>query len=142
MDLAITQSTQNAEDMSWLGSAHGVEMGETIELDAAAFQTDFAALGYIPSGVVLAKRTADQIAVPYNPSGDDGSEHAVGHLLTSQPLRKTSGPIMGALFSRGRVRTVNLPADSGFDAAVKTQLPLIQYDGETVDVTPAPESGG
>lgn len=50
-----TQSFQG-HDMSWLGSAFGVDMGLPIELDLALFDfvTDFPN-GFLPPGIVLAK---------------------------------------------------------------------------------------
>jgi hypothetical protein len=67
VDLKTRTTTYVNEDMTWLGSAHGTETGDTITLDLSLFTaaTHFPN-GYIPSGMTLGKVTASGAYGPYN----------------------------------------------------------------------------
>lgn len=68
MDVSVQTHETLGNAMSWLGSAHAVDTGEPVELDLALF--DIASVftdGFIPSGVVLARRTSDGAYGAYDP---------------------------------------------------------------------------
>lgn len=133
MDLKIRESTWKNENHSWLGSAHGTDMGETIELDLSTF--DFAAvftLGFLPSGVAIAKITASGKYGKYDNTLANGRETGVGHLLHSVAVKadNTTGIAIGALFHHGTVVEANLPTGHGVDAAFKVDVAgRIRYRG-------------
>lgn len=88
--------------------------------------------GYIPSGLVLGKISASGLYGPYDNGAGDGRETAAGLLFSSlraidtatgNPLAKVGG----ALFVHGFVNEAKLPAQSGLDAAAKTDLKLINW---------------
>lgn len=130
----VTQTFTASEDQSWLGSAHGTNAADPITLNAASFVSAFPT-GIIPSGVVLGKITATGRYAPYIDGNSDGTQTAVGHLLTTVDL--TNGGLLpasanwanasAALFSHGQVVEAKLPTGHGLDAAGKVDLKLIQY---------------
>lgn len=73
-------------------------------------------------GVTIATTTAGAS------TGTGGSESPVGHLFNSTPIRSGQTTDVGApLFEHGFVRISKLPANSGYDAYVKTALTAITY---------------
>jgi hypothetical protein len=71
--------------MSWLGSAHGVDNGDPIELDLALFDLVTAfPNGFLPAGLVLAKRASDNVFGHYDPG-------TVAHESVSFAVDGTSG---------------------------------------------------
>lgn len=70
MDLTARRESFGAEDLSWLGSAHGTEAQETITLDGSAFAAAFPD-GVVPSGTVLAKIAATELYAPYAGTTDE-----------------------------------------------------------------------
>lgn len=71
MDLEVRKRSFSQSDHSWLGSAHALDTARTIEIDKALFDvtetTGEFPNGYIPGGVVLAKRTSDGKWGHYDP---------------------------------------------------------------------------
>lgn len=131
MDLRIrTETFSPDEDLSWLGSAHGVATGDPITLDGSAFLATFAD-GIVPSGVVLGRITATGLYAPYSNAAADGTEVARGHLLTTKDLggttAGTAGDVAGSLYWHGEVVEAKLPTGHGLDAAAKADLPQVRY---------------
>ena len=119
-----TTGTWQAEDRSWLGSAHGTEATRSITLDTSAFTggTHYPN-GYIPSGTVLGRITATGLYGPYSDGASDGRQVAAGLLFSSvKPGSTSTVDVGGALMEHGFVVEANLPTDSGVDAAAKTDL--------------------
>lgn len=112
-----------AENHSWLGSAHGTQECDSITLDHTAFA---AFDGLVPSGTVLAKNVAGTKYVPFVTAAGDSTGTAVGHLFTTTVV-PTDSDTTGALFWHGEVVIAQLPANSGYDASVKADLPQIRY---------------
>lgn len=70
MDLKARKETFGAEDLTWLGSAHGTEATDTITLDGALTGATFTD-GEVPSGIVLAKVTSSGKYAPYGGSSNE-----------------------------------------------------------------------
>jgi len=111
MDLSITRQTLSSGDQSWLGSAHGTDMGRTITLDTSSFTagTHYPA-GHIRSGTPLGKITATGLYGPYDNAANDGREVLAGLLFTDvTPGNPTTVDVQGVLFEHGRVVEARLP---------------------------------
>ena len=130
----LVQDTETfqAEDQTWMASAHGSTTARPITLDISVFTL---ALhypdGFLTSGIVLGEITATGIYGPYESDAVDGRETAVGLLFTSVPTDAVTDPL-GALLWEGAIREDRLPVDSsggdttvnhgGIDAAGRTDL--------------------
>jgi hypothetical protein len=117
-----------AEDRSWLGSAHGTTATRSITLDTSKFDPeDHYPDGFIKSGTVLGRVTADGDYGPYAPAATDGREVAAGFLFNSITLLShgagTPAATVGApLLETGIIREDRLPTNHGLDAAARTDL--------------------
>lgn len=120
-----TQDYLPAENQEWLGSAHGTQECESVTLDHTAFLAVFPD-GLVPSGVVLARNVAGTKVVPFATGAADATGTAVGHLFTTTVV-PADADTTGANYWHGRVITAKLPANSGYDATVKADLPSIRY---------------
>lgn len=97
---------------SWLGSRHAVAEAHPGTLDAAAFAgADGVDGGVVPSGYPVA--LVDDVLVPFDAEGDDGSEVLHGFSLYDRDINDGDEPT--AVVWHGRVRVANLPVD--FDPA-------------------------
>lgn len=121
MDLSVKSEAWGGDDQSWLGAAHGQDMGRSVTLDTSAFTagTHYPD-GYVRSGTPLGRITASGLYAPYNAAGVDGTETLAGFLLT--PVKMTAGgaDVGGSLFEHGRVVESNLPIT--IDAAGKADV--------------------
>lgn len=121
-----TYPAASPEKLDWLGSKHGFDATESITLSTALFSTNFASLGYVPSGVALGQITATGATKgfygPYDNTATDGRQTLVGHLATSQILTDAGTTIGAALMTHGKVREANLPTNHGVDAAGKVDV--------------------
>ena len=96
------------EDMTWLGSAHGLRNARTVTVDTTAFSAQ-AKNGVIPSGTPVT--IAKGVATPYAGSGKFS-----GFILTDQPVVGTND--FGVpLIDHGRVRVAKLPVSFTAPAA-------------------------
>ncbi len=123
MDLTIKTETFGGDDQSWLGSAHGNDMGRSITLATSAFTSGtHYPNGFFMSGIPLAKYTSGGNAGkwgPYTPGATDGTQTFVGHLLAAVPAPRVAGSdVQGALMDHGRVVEAKLPI--AIDSAAKT----------------------
>jgi len=129
--LSITTTVfKPSENQSWLGSAHGTDNADPITLDGDSFLTTFTD-GVIPSGVVLGKVTATSKYRQYSNAASDGTQTAVGMLLTTVDLGGVTSAVVedvtAALYWHGEVIEANLPTNHGLDSAGKTDLALIRF---------------
>jgi hypothetical protein len=68
MDLRLTTDSWTVEDRSWLGSRDGTAFTQTVTLYVPAFTANtHYPLGYIPSGIILAKITSGSGVGLYGP---------------------------------------------------------------------------
>lgn len=93
-----------SEDLTWLGSKHGVDAARTITLDGAAF-ADLTVTGHIPSGIAVTEGPTEGHYVPAT-SPDD----VAGFLLTQQKFDE--GRIVAPLLDHGRVIASKAPEQS------------------------------
>jgi hypothetical protein len=122
MDLSIKSETLAAADQSWLGSAHGTDMGRSITLDTSAFTlgTHYPD-GFFRSGIPLGRITATGLYGPYDNGAADGREVLAGFLLDAPQAPATNTiDVQGVLFDHGRVVESKLPI--AVDAAGKTDV--------------------
>lgn len=145
MNLGQTRETIGAVgDQSWLGSAHGTDIAESVTLDGARFTTDTQEgrwpEGEVPSGVVVARDATSGLVVPYDETYDsdpnttgaqpNGAENAIGHLLEGVRIDATDpqNP-SAALYWHGEVIVANLPTGHGLNASAAAELNQIRYVG-------------
>lgn len=116
--------TYHQEDQRWLKGGILYAPADEGLLDISAFTagTHYPD-GFIPSGLFVGRITATGLLGPYAPAATDGTQTAVGALLTSAPVRDGStGDIAVAVAVRCDVITNYLPANSGLDAAAQADL--------------------
>lgn len=126
----ITTVFKASENQSWLGSAHGTDNAQSITLDGDSFLAAFTD-GVIPSGVVLGKVTSGGKYRRYDNAATDGTQTALGILLTTVDLGGVTSAVVedvsAALLWHGEVIEANLPAGHGLDAAGKVELSQIRF---------------
>lgn len=124
MDISVRTVSNQVEDRSWLGSAHGTDATQTITLDVSTFTAGtHYPHGFIPSGVVLGKISATGKYGPYDNDANDGRGVAVGHLFSSKTVPADTTTDIGApILLHGQVRESLLPSGAGLDANAKTDL--------------------
>jgi hypothetical protein len=138
-DISVGSLSFQVERRSWLLSPHGTDPGTTLSgtLDISAFDaTQHRPNGYIPSGTVLGVITATGLLAPMLAANSDGSQTAVGILLSSvkvpnlADLTKDAGC---AYMVHGFVDAAKLPFTSADTAggfittAGRTSLKLIHF---------------
>lgn len=123
MNLAQTTETWGNEDLSWLGSAHGLEMSDSVTLDrdtmTAAWLTD----GVVPAGAIVRRNNASG---RYRPFADAGADGPTG-ILIGPVMTGAAGNPVGAVIRHGQVIIAKLPATSGYVAGVNAELPLVDF---------------
>jgi len=130
-DISVRRSVQYSENRSWLLGPHGTDPGSNpnVTLDVALFEGLYPN-GFIPSGIVLAKR-ADGVCGPYDPAAEDELGTAYGHLFSSLQVRSGTTRIAGAAVVHGFVHADRLPVESGkgaLDASARADLSGIHYE--------------
>lgn len=124
------------EDLRWVapGGQEQLRDADSITIDFALFNiAGQFTNGLIPSGVVLAKKTATGFYGPYTPGAADGTQNALGHLRASIPVPAgiTTGKSGAALAWHGEVIESLLPVASGqpggLDATAKAALTRFRY---------------
>jgi hypothetical protein len=104
-DWGVRSQSFGADSKEWLGSAFGVDMGRPGELDLSLF--DLAGTftnGFIPSGVVLARRTSDGLLGRYQGGTTEQNE--------TQQIAITGTPTGGTFALTFRGQTVNVAFDA------------------------------
>jgi hypothetical protein len=131
MDLSVRSTQYQVEDHSWLGSAHGTTATDTITLDLTAFTANtHYPNGYIPSGIVLAKRTTDSLYQPY-----------AGAAAEVQTATITGAPAGGTFTLTYAGQTTAAIAYNATAAAVQTALEGLS-NVSPGDVTVTGSAGG
>lgn len=122
MDIAPVTTSYALDDLSWLGSQHGIEAGESITLLVSSFTSGtHYPDGFLKSGLPLGKITASGKYGPYDDAASDGRQTLVGHLYGGVPVATGGGANLGgALLTHGKVREANLPL--AVDAAGKADV--------------------
>lgn len=132
--LGVTRSEFQAENRSWLRGPHGTEPGANpnVTLIVSLFDADdHYPNGYIPSGIVLGKVTANGTYGPYDPAATDGREEAAGLLFGSLSVIPGIDRLGGATVRHGFVDPAKLPIQSGtgaLDADARAALSLIDFE--------------
>lgn len=98
-----SETLYGGSDDRWLDSAEGLDTGDTVTLDAAAFPgvTD----GVVRSGYPLA--VVGDFAVAYDPASTTGAQNLAGFLAA--PRNISNGNAVAPLLDRGRIRVAYLP---------------------------------
>ena len=121
MNIAQTTETWGNEDLSWLGSAHGTTMTDSVTIDRALMTAGWLTDGVVPAGAILRRVAATGRWAPWA-GGDD-----IAGILVSPVMVGASGNPQGAVMRHGQVIIAKLPATSGYAAGVPATLPLIQF---------------
>lgn len=123
MNLAQTTETWGNEDLSWLGSAHGLEMADSVTLDRTAMTAAWLTDGVVPAGAIVRRVNATGRYVPWADAAADGpSGILIGPVMTG-----AAGNPVGAVIRHGQVIIAKLPATSGYAAGVPAELPLVDF---------------
>lgn len=132
VNIAWRSEAHAGENQSWLGSAHGTNECDSIQLDADKFLAAFPS-GVVPSGVALGRVTATGLYVPYTDleTHGVGSGVAQGLLFTSANLKGTTAAaaqdVWAALYWHGSVLEANLPVGHGLDANGRADMKHIRF---------------
>jgi hypothetical protein len=121
VNLAQKTETWGNEDLSWLGSAHGLEMADSITLDRAAMTAAWVTDGTVPAGAIVRRLNATGRYVPF--AAGDGP----AGILISPVMVGASGNPQGAVIRHGQVIIAKLPATSGYAGGVAATLPLVDF---------------
>jgi hypothetical protein len=116
----VSESWAN-EDLSWLGSAHGVEMADSITLDRAGLDAAWVTLGYVPAGAIVRRLAATGRYHPFA-----GGDAAAGIVVSPIMIGAAGNPV-GAVIRHGQVIVAKLPASSGYAGGVAATLPLVDF---------------
>lgn len=109
MDIGITKTVSQVEDLSWLLQRGGYDP-ESITLDTSAFTAaTHYPNGFVRSGTALGKITATGIYGPYDNAASDGREVCAGLLAAFTPMVVGGRDVGAALLFAGVVKTSNLP---------------------------------
>lgn len=100
MAFGFSRDDVPADDLTWLGSKHGVGDARTVTLDGAAF-APVVRNGVIPSGVAIAEGADGLFTLA------SSSAAVVGFLLTAQKM--DTGRIVAPLLDHGRVIAAKAP---------------------------------
>ncbi|MBU8830837.1 head decoration protein [Mycolicibacterium goodii] len=131
-DITVHSSAYHVDNREWIVGTHGADLTPGVTLDISKFTAGtHYPNGFIPSGTVLGKVTASGLYGPYDNSATDGREVAAGLLFSFikavDATGKTNTKVGGAIFVHGGVKEAKLPANSGIDAAAKTDLSKIVW---------------
>lgn len=90
------------DDLSWLDSREGVATATTVTLDGDAFNGQF-----VKAGTPVARN--GDLAVPYNPSGTDGSQNLYGFVRSGRDT--SAGDEPAPVIRNGHIYVPNLPVE-------------------------------
>lgn len=131
MNLTQTTKSYVVDDRSWLGSAHGDQMGRSITLDTSAFtEGTHYPDGMFKSGIPLAKITSSGLYGPY-----------AGRANESQTATITGSPTGGTFTLTFDGETTAAIAYNAAATTVKTALEALS-NVKTGDVTVSGSAGG
>lgn len=127
----VSTVAYQVENRSWLLSPHGTDPGTTpsVTLDVSAFvAATHYPNGFIPSGTVLGKVTANGRYGPYDDTATDGRQTAAGLLFATVKVPNPSDTTIdvgAAMLVHGFIDISKLPF--GCDADAQTDLKLIHF---------------
>lgn len=129
-DITVRSRAHQVDNRSWLIGTHGADLTPSVTLDISKFtKSTHYPNGYIPSGTLLGKVTATGLYGPYDDALANGQEVAAGILFSFvraiDEVGTTLTKVGGAIFVHGAVKEAKLPANSGVNAAGKTDLSKI-----------------
>lgn len=120
MDIGITKTSSQVEDLSWLLQRGGYDP-LSITLDMSKFTpATYAPNGFVRSGTPLGRITATKLYGPYDAAATDGRETCAGHLVAFVRVPANGRNAGAALYFAGVVKESNLP--HAIDSAGKTDL--------------------
>ena len=110
VQLGLRRETLGVDDLTWLGSARGVDSARSATIDLSAWTSKVTAGNYIKSGEPAKFATVDgkQKLVPYAGSGT-----LAGFILTPthvDPRLPNTADIVVPLLDFGRIILANLPS--------------------------------
>lgn len=121
MNLSQTTETWGNEDLSWLGSAHGLEMSDSVTLDRALMTAGWVTDGVVPAGAIVRRVNATGRYAPFA-AGDGPAGIIIGPVMVG-----AAGNPVGAVIRHGQVIVSKLPATSGYAGGVAATLPLVDF---------------
>ncbi|OZF25178.1 hypothetical protein CH296_28090 [Rhodococcus sp. 14-2496-1d] len=133
-----TNPFQN-DNKQWLLSPHGTDPGTTpsITLDVSAFtQATHYPNGFIVSGIVLGKITANRKYGPYDDTATDGRQTAAGILFAARKVPNLldltkdvgSGLLVHGFVDPAKLPIANAATGGGFlDTNARTDLRMIHF---------------
>ena len=120
MDLKFEETAIFVSDSKeWLASRMGFDINRPITLDLSTFVAGtHYPNGFLPSGLVIARRSTDGLYVPYANAGANETGIPRGHLFNAVKVRagNTTGNAGGTLYWHGIVRVSKLPTGHGLHA--------------------------
>lgn len=124
MNLTPVTEAWGNEDLSWLGSAHGLEMADSVTLDRAAMTAAWLTDGVVPAGAIVRRVNATG---RYVPVGDVAADGDTGIIIGPVQTGASGNPV-GAVIRHGEVIVAKLPATSGYAAGTTPGLlPLVRF---------------
>lgn len=151
-DWGVKTRAYQGHDMSWLGSAMHVDAGQAIELDLSLFDTVTAfPNGFLPPGIVLARRASDNIVGPYDsgtgevnetqqvaitgtPTGGTFTLSFAGQTTAAIPYNATAAQVVTALEALSNVNSGDVTATGG---ALPGTPVVVEFRGQYQDVNVA-----
>lgn len=138
-DIAVTTFTELAEDRRWyLGDPGNKGFDQADTIDVSLFdQTTMFPNGFLPSGIILGRKTSGALLGPYLDSLSNGQQTAVGILNASIKVVNDNGTLktkigVGVLKAFAAISVAHLPFAVGgqplggyIDADGKADLPLL-----------------
>jgi hypothetical protein len=122
VNLTPVTETWGNEDLSWLGSAHGLEMADSVTLDRAAMTAGWVTDAVVPAGAIVRRLNSTGRYVPWA-AGDGPS----GILISPVMVGPVGSNPVGAVIRHGQVIISKLPATSGYAGGVPATLPLVDF---------------
>lgn len=139
-DISVFTQQVLAENLSWYLGRPGQGYVPSDTIDVSLFdQATMFPNGFIPSGVVLGRKTSGGLLGPYLDAASDGRQTAVGILMASVQVVQPNGALktkigVGRLVAYAPVSVAKLPFVVGnqplggyIDANGKADLPLIYF---------------
>lgn len=139
-DISVFTQQVLAENLSWYLGTPGDGFVQSDTLDVSLFDaTTMYPNGFLPSGLILGRKTSGGLLGPYLDAAADGRQTAVGILMASVQVLQPNGVAktklgVGVLKAYAPISVSKLPFVVGtqplggyIDAAGKADLPLIYF---------------
>lgn len=115
MDISVTSTSYQVENREWLASDFGTDEPRNITLDSSTLTSGtHYPNGYLPSGTVLGKITANGLYTVYDNAAADGTQTAVGVLFSAVKI-PTNGTtdVAGAMLEMALIVEAKMPFGGG-----------------------------